>query len=146
MVSSTSTPVRSGPGSSSLTRVPYGPYERCEPADGRGGIFAAPDRARHRDEIGSRGDQWRGIVGGDAADRDAGQLEDGGPPAEARRIGVMPDRLGAGWIEGAEGDVIRAGRPCLHREVATVMTGHADLRLRAEDAPRLARIAVLLAE
>ena len=52
--------------------------------------------------------------------------------------------LGRGRIEGAERDIIRARLARLHREMAAVVAGDADLRARAEQPPRLSRIAVAL--
>ena len=54
--------------------------------------------------------------------------------------------LGRGRIEGAERDIVGARLARLHREMAAVVAGHADLRRRAEHRARLARIAVALAE
>ena len=45
---------------------------------------------------------------------------------------------------GAERDIVGAGIACLHREVAAAVAGHADLRVEAEDAARLAGIAIVL--
>ena len=56
------------------------------------------------------------------------------------------DLLGRGREEGAEGDIIRARLPRLHREVAAVMGGDADLGGGAEQGAGLARVAVVLAE
>ena len=58
----------------------------------------------------------------------------------------MARLLGRGREEGAERDIIGARLARLHREVAAVVAGDADLRRRAEQRARLARIAVLLPE
>ena len=55
-------------------------------------------------------------------------------------------RLGRGRIEGAERDIVRAGLARLHREMAAVVAGLADLRRRAEQRARLADVAVALAQ
>ena len=55
-------------------------------------------------------------------------------------------RLGGGRIESAERDIVGACFPGLHREMAAVMTGLADLRRRPEQRPRLAHVAVGLPE
>ena len=54
--------------------------------------------------------------------------------------------LGRGREEGAERDIVGAGLARLHGEMAAVVAGDADLRVGAEQGPRLARIAVALAE
>lgn len=58
----------------------------------------------------------------------------------------MARRLGRGREEGAERDIVGARLASLHGEVAAVVTGDADLRGRAEQQARRARVAVALAE
>ncbi len=55
-------------------------------------------------------------------------------------------RLGRRWIESPERDVIGAGLTRLHREMAAVVAGLADLRRRPEQGARLPNVAVGLAE
>src|SRR3569623_691134 len=124
----------------------FPPAEHARERLDRGSLVTSPFRVRYGKEFGSGGDQRRGIARRDAADRDAGQLEHGRPPAQQHRPGMMADRLGRGRVEGAEGDIVRPRLARFHREVAAVVTGHADLRLGAENRTRLARIAVVLAE
>src|SRR5262245_3806062 len=50
-------------------------------------VRMVPDRAADGEEVGSRLDQHPAILRRDAADRDAGDLEQGRPPAEDRRVG-----------------------------------------------------------
>src|SRR3546814_2191605 len=73
----------------------------------RRALRVTPRRARHGDEIGAGIDQRAGIVGGDAADRDTRNFEDGRPPAENRRFGPVARVLGVGGIKGPEGDIVR---------------------------------------
>src|SRR3569623_808500 len=124
----------------------FPPAEHARERLDRGSLVTSPYRVRYGKEIGSGGDQRRGIAPRDAADPDAGQLEHGRPPAQQHRPGMMADRLARGRVDGAEGDIVRPRLARFHREVAAVVTGHADLRLGAENRTRLARIAVALAE
>src|SRR4051812_28365756 len=54
--------------------------------------------------------------------------------------------LRRGRVKGAEGDIIGTRLPGGHGEMAAVVAGHSDLGGRAEQRPRLPRIAVALAE
>src|SRR3569623_2023254 len=54
----------------------FPPAEHARERLDRGSLVASPYRVRHGKEIGSGGDQWRGVGGRDAADRD----QDGQPP------------------------------------------------------------------
>src|SRR5690606_24980323 len=51
-----------------------------------------------------------------------------------------------GRKECAERDIIGARLPCLHRQMAAVVAGHADLSGGTKQSPRFAGIAVALAE
>ena len=62
------------------------------------------------------------------------------------RLGQMLDGLGRGRMKGPECDIVRTGLARFHRQMAAVVTGHADLRGRTEHIARLARVAVVLAE
>ena len=66
------------------------------------GLLLIPDGQ----EVGTCRNQGGGIVRRDAADRDAGQFEQGGPPAQDRRFGAVRRFLGRGRVEGAEGDIV----------------------------------------
>src|SRR3954447_12138528 len=105
-----------------------------------------PDRTAHGEEVRPSLHKRAPVSGGDAADRDAGDLEEARPPGEDRRVGPVMRLLRRGREEGAEGDIIRAGLPRLHGEMASIVAGDSDLRGRPEQRPRLARIAVSLAE
>ena len=54
--------------------------------------------------------------------------------------------LGRGLVEGAERDIVGALLARLHREVAAVVAGAADLRVGAEDRAGLLDVPVRLAE
>src|SRR3546814_19885584 len=73
-------------------------------------------------------------------------FEQGRPPAKDRGIGAVDDLLGRRRKEGPERDIIGPRFAGLHGEVAAIVAGDADLGRGAEPRPRLARIAVALAE
>src|SRR3546814_7274920 len=54
----------------------------------------APHRAAHREEIGAGVDQRLRVHWRDTADGDAGNFEQGRPPAKDRGIGAVDDLLG----------------------------------------------------
>ena len=58
----------------------------------------------------------------------------------------MLARLGHGRVERPERDIVRPRLARFHREVAAVVAGYPDLLFRAEQRPRLAHVAVTLAE
>ena len=58
----------------------------------------------------------------------------------------MLRRLRLSRIKGAESDIIGSRLPGLHGEMAAIVTGDPDLRVGAEQGPRLPNVAVLLSE
>ena len=97
----------------------------------RRAVFIAPYTARSGDEVGSRLDQGRGIIGGDAANGDAGQfdklLPEGQKLGFGAGLGVFCLRL----VKRTKGDIIGARFARFHGEVFAVMAGDADNRLIA---------------
>ena len=76
----------------------------------------------------ARLDEAAPILRRDAADGDAGELEQAGPPGEDGRVRTVVGFLGGRGEEGAEGDVVGACVARFHGEMAAVVAGHADLR------------------
>src|SRR5690242_8013227 len=119
---------------------------RLESTNGCAGIILAPDRLAYGEEVCARIDQRLRVFGRDPADRDARNLEQSRPPGQDRPVRAIVGRLGRRRIEGAERHIIRARLAGFHREMAAVVAGLADLRGGPEQRPRLADVAVLLAE
>ncbi len=105
-----------------------------------------PNPAADGEKVCARLDQRAGVGGGDAADRDAGYLEQARPPGKDGRVRPVRRLLRRRREEGAEGDIIGPRLPRRHRQMAAVVAGDPDLGGGAEQGARLARVAVLLAE
>ena len=103
---------------------------------------------RHGEEIRSRLDQRPTVAGSDAADGDAGDFEELGPPVEqiggrAFRVALV---LRARREECPEGDLVRPRLARFHGEVAAGVAGDADLRLAPQFGARVSGRAVVLPE
>jgi len=85
-----------------------------------------PNASRSGDEIGTRLDEWRGIVRRDAANSDARQFDEFLPEAQNIGCGLGFGLLGAGLVKSPESNIISPRFAGFHSEMPAVMAGDAE--------------------
>ena len=109
-------------------------------------VRVGPDGVDDGEEVGAGVDEGLGVFGGYAADCDAGEFHDLGPPGEDAGFGVELGLFGGCGVEGAEGDVVGGVFAGLHGEVPAVVAGDAEGEVFADAGAGLAGVHVCLAD